>query len=182
MDSKTKGATNLEWRHTGRPCQTWELLKRKHHEAALPRNNLRQSPRLPKQRQASNSSDVQYGWGTCSRVEATIGLVGAWVPVGSAPMPLRSRFTHHDRRTANGDLVAINAVIYRAAGFSLSAAAEWNSDHHKFAPELAGLSLGSLLLLLRFLRSSNVRIPQRRTTVPGPHRPERRNSGWPQGW
>ncbi len=54
---------------------------------------------------------------------------------------------------ADTDLVAINAVICRAAGFSPGMAAERDIEQHEFAPELVGLSLGSLLLLLRFVRS-----------------------------
>jgi len=65
--------------------------------------------------------------------------------------------------TADTDLVAINAVIYRAAGFSPGTAAERDVDHYEFAPELAGLSLGSLLLLIRFVRSiRHEDVPNRR--------------------
>jgi len=49
---------------------------------------------------------------------------------------------------ANTDLVAINAVIFRAAGFSISAAAEGEINRYNFPSQLAGLTLGSLLVLL----------------------------------
>jgi len=50
---------------------------------------------------------------------------------------------------ADTDLVAINAVIYRAAGLSPGTAAEGELNRYDFPSELAGLTLGSLLVLLR---------------------------------
>jgi hypothetical protein len=49
---------------------------------------------------------------------------------------------------ADTDLVAINAVIYRAAGLSPGIGAEEELSRYGFPPELAGLTLGSLLVLL----------------------------------
>jgi hypothetical protein len=48
-------------------------------------------------------------------------------------------------------LVAINTLIYRAAGFSPGAAAELELDDYHFPPELGRLALGPLLRLIRFL-------------------------------
>lgn len=50
--------------------------------------------------------------------------------------------------TADTDLVAINAVIYRATGFSIGGAAEGEIKRYDFPPEIAGLTLGPLLVLL----------------------------------
>jgi len=52
---------------------------------------------------------------------------------------------------ANADLVAMNAVIYRAAGFSLGAAVELQLAAYHFPPELGRLALGPLLRLIRFV-------------------------------
>jgi len=52
---------------------------------------------------------------------------------------------------ANTDLVAINTVIHRAAGFPSGPAAELELNNYHFPPELARLALGSLLRLIRFL-------------------------------
>jgi len=52
---------------------------------------------------------------------------------------------------ANPDLIAISTLIYHAAGFSPSTAAERELDDHYFPPELRRLALGSLLRLIRFL-------------------------------
>ena len=69
--------------------------------------------------------------------------------------------------SADTGLVAINAVTCRAVGFSPGMAAGRDIDHHKFAPELATLSLGSLLTLLRFLRSVQRKdVPNRRRLSP----------------
>ncbi len=56
-------------------------------------------------------------------------------------------------KTADTDSVAINAAIYRAAEFSPGTAAEQDINRYEFPPELTRLSLGSLLVLLRFLGS-----------------------------
>ena len=52
---------------------------------------------------------------------------------------------------ANADLLAMNALIYRAAGFPPSAAAEFSLGDYRFPPELLQLPLGHLLCLIRFL-------------------------------
>src|SRR6516162_6039363 len=52
---------------------------------------------------------------------------------------------------ANADLVAMNALIYRAAGFSLGAAVELQLAAYHFPPELGRLALGPLLRLIRFV-------------------------------
>ncbi len=52
---------------------------------------------------------------------------------------------------ANADLVAINSLIYLAAGFQLSRATELALDDCHFPPELRRLALGPLLSLIRFL-------------------------------
>ncbi len=52
---------------------------------------------------------------------------------------------------ANADLVAMNTLIYRAAGFSLGAAAELELNDYHFPPDLGRLALGPLLRLVRFL-------------------------------
>jgi hypothetical protein len=44
--------------------------------------------------------------------------------------------------------LAINAVIYRAAGYLIGDAAQREINRHGFPPELSGLTLGSLLTLL----------------------------------
>jgi len=64
----------------------------------------------------------------------------------------RCSFDLRTRETArvNTDLVAINAVIYRAAGLSPGNLAEEDINRCDFPPELAGLTLGSLLALLRW--------------------------------
>ena len=49
---------------------------------------------------------------------------------------------------AGADLLAINAVIYRAAGYLIGDAAQREINRHDFPPELFGLTLGSLLTLL----------------------------------
>ncbi|MHB8656198.1 MAG: TniQ family protein [Terriglobia bacterium] len=54
---------------------------------------------------------------------------------------------------ADTDLVAINAAIYRAAGSSPGMEAEEELNRYAFPPELAGLTLNSLLLLLRCVGS-----------------------------
>jgi hypothetical protein len=55
--------------------------------------------------------------------------------------------------TASRDLVAINAAIYRAAGFPCSEAAELDLANHRFPPEMLELKLGSLLRLILFVGS-----------------------------
>ena len=52
---------------------------------------------------------------------------------------------------ANADLLAMNALIYRAAGFPPGAAAELTLGDYRFPPELLQLPLGPLLCLIRFL-------------------------------
>ena len=64
-------------------------------------------------------------------------------------LDLRTRVTAR----VNTDLVAINAVIYRAAGLSPGILAEEDINRCDFPPELAGLTLGSLLALLRWAGS-----------------------------
>lgn len=54
---------------------------------------------------------------------------------------------------ANRDEVAINAAIYRAAGFSAGEAVEQDLAHYGFPPQMLELRLGSLLSLVRFLGS-----------------------------
>ena len=49
---------------------------------------------------------------------------------------------------ADADLLAINAVIYRAAGYLIGDAAQREINRHDFPPELSGFTLGSLLTLL----------------------------------
>lgn len=50
---------------------------------------------------------------------------------------------------ADTDLVVINAVIYRAAGMSPGMETEGEMNRYDFPPELSGLTLDSLLVLLR---------------------------------
>jgi len=52
---------------------------------------------------------------------------------------------------ADADLVAINSLIYLAAGVPLSRAAELALDDCDFPPELRRLTLGPMLRLIRFL-------------------------------
>ena len=52
---------------------------------------------------------------------------------------------------ASADLVAMNTIIYRAAGYSPGAAAEFELGDYHFPPELERLTLGSLLRLIRFV-------------------------------
>ena len=52
---------------------------------------------------------------------------------------------------ADADLVAMNSIIYGAAGFPTGAAAEFELANYHFPPELAQLALGSLLRLVRFI-------------------------------
>ncbi len=52
---------------------------------------------------------------------------------------------------ANADLVAMNIIIYRAAGFSPGAAAELELSSSHLPAELTQLALDSLLRLIRFL-------------------------------
>lgn len=52
---------------------------------------------------------------------------------------------------ASADLLAMNTLIYRAAGFSPGAAAELELGNYHFPPELARLALGPLLRLIRSL-------------------------------
>jgi hypothetical protein len=54
-------------------------------------------------------------------------------------------------KAADSDLVAMNTLIYCAAGFSPGAAAELELDDFRFPPELARLILGPLLRLIRFV-------------------------------
>jgi hypothetical protein len=55
--------------------------------------------------------------------------------------------------TADRDLVAIHAVIHRAAGFPAGEAAERDIAEHGFPPEMLEMKLGSLLRLILFLSS-----------------------------
>ena len=52
---------------------------------------------------------------------------------------------------ASADLVAMNTIIYRAAGFPPGAAAELELTNYHFPVELTQLTLGSLLRLIRFV-------------------------------
>jgi hypothetical protein len=60
--------------------------------------------------------------------------------------------------TANRDLVAIHAVIHRAAGFSAGAEAEADLTDYGFPPEMIQMQLGSLLKLILFLGSVKERL------------------------
>jgi hypothetical protein len=55
--------------------------------------------------------------------------------------------------TADRDLVAIHAVIYRAAGFPAGEATEWVIAEHGFPPEMLEMKLGSLMRLILLLSS-----------------------------
>jgi hypothetical protein len=53
---------------------------------------------------------------------------------------------------ASADVLAMNTLIYRAAGFSTSTAAELELGEYHFPPELARLALDSLLRLIRSMQ------------------------------
>ncbi|PYS49292.1 MAG: hypothetical protein DMG13_23725, partial [Acidobacteria bacterium] len=55
--------------------------------------------------------------------------------------------------TVDRDLVAIHAVIHRAAGFPAGEVAERSIAEHGFPPEMLEMKLGSLLRLILFLSS-----------------------------
>ena len=64
---------------------------------------------------------------------------------------------------ADTDLVVINGVIYRAAGMSPGIETDGEINRYDFPPELSGLTLSSLLVLLRCTRYFEHRdIPRRR--------------------
>jgi hypothetical protein len=76
-----------------------------------------------------------------------------------------------DLRTVNAeaatpDLVAINAVIYRAAGFPLSESAELDIAAVGFPPEMLRLGLGDLLRLALFAGASREKEKLRRKQRP----------------
>lgn len=60
-------------------------------------------------------------------------------------------FRNFAPETADRDLLAINAAIYRAAGFPAGEAAERDLTDYGFPPEMLVLGLGSLLRLILFL-------------------------------
>jgi len=67
---------------------------------------------------------------------------------------------------ATVDLVAVNAAIYRATGFSIGEAAEKDLAHYGFPSQLLELRLGSLLGLVRFLGSIREKDGLRRKQLP----------------
>ena len=89
--------------------------------------------------------------------------------------------------TAGRDLVAINAAIYRAAGFPRSEAAELDLANHRFPPEMFDLKHGSLLRLILFVGSITEKDRLRRRQRPfaatdlvesGPPQSTEWSSGW----
>ena len=67
---------------------------------------------------------------------------------------------------ATPDLVAINAAIYRAAGFPPAEGAELDLVDFGFPPEMLRLGLGALLRLILFVGSTNEKHRLRRKQLP----------------
>jgi hypothetical protein len=69
---------------------------------------------------------------------------------------------------ATGDLVAIKAPIYRAAGVPFGPATELDLEECGFPPEMLGLRLGALLRLILFIapfaKNDGLRGPSPRRT------------------
>src|SRR5271166_421682 len=83
-------------------------------------------------------------------------------------MSLRTRFAHLiiTAEAATPDLVALNAAIYRAAGFPPGEVAELDLVDFGFPPEMLRLGLGPLLRLILFVGSTNEKHRLRRKQLP----------------
>src|SRR5271166_2414535 len=83
-------------------------------------------------------------------------------------MSLRTRFAHLiiTAEAATPDLVALNAAIYRAAGFPPGEGAGLDLLDFGFPPEMLRLGLGPLLRLILFVGSTNEKHRLRRKQLP----------------